>query len=212
MIQVLLDQLLAFVPREQAALDSGETEGRPEYPDGLYMGGKYKPERLLLAAEWSLRRYAGDMVEIGVLGGGTTVKLARLAAQYGRRVIAVDPWVPGQGGCAETTRQEFTGRTWKYRALIDVVHDYSQSEAAVRYIKARPLCFAYIDGAHYYEPCSTDIETVSHCAGVIVLDDLWMEGVLRAFGEAGQRPDREAFSHRILAEGYLLPVLHVERG
>jgi hypothetical protein len=68
------------------------------------------------------------------------------------------------------------------------------------------LAFAYIDGAHFYEECSTDIETVSHCAGIIMLDDLWMAGVLQAFEEAGQKPDREAFSHRVLAEGYLLPV------
>ena len=214
-MQSLIDQILAYVPKEQVALMARET-GRPDCRGKPYMGSKYKRDRIEMVAKWCLGRYGGDLVEIGVLAGGTTIRLAKLARQYNRRVIAVDPWLPptanrrAHGGCTETTRQEFTGRTWKYRHLIDVIHNYSQAGAAVQFIKARPLAFAYIDGAHFYEECSTDIETVSHCAGVIMLDDLWMAGVLQAFEEAGQKPDREAFSHRVLAEGYLLPILHVE--
>ena len=215
MMQSLINQILAYVPKEQVALMARET-GRPDCRGKPYMGSKYKRDRIEMVAKWCLNRYAGDLIEIGVLAGGTTVRLAKLAHQYNRRVVAVDPWIPSttgykaHGGCTSSTMLEFFANTKKYRHLIDVIHAYSQAEAVVRSIKKRALCFAYIDGAHFYEECSTDIETVSHCAGIIMLDDLWMAGVLQAFEEAGQKPDREAFSHRVLAEGYLLPVLHVE--
>lgn len=198
------DRILSFVPKEQAAIASGEISDR----GGLsYCGGRYKLDRILIAAEFSLQRYPGDLVEIGVLGGGTTIKLAKLAHRYGRHIIAVDPWIPekGRGGCTETTRSEFMKRMRKYLHMTDVLHDLSQSKKVINFIKARSLSFAYIDGAHYYEPCGADIETVWHCAGIIALDDLWMEGVKRAFVEAGEHSDKDALYHDVLAEGYLLP-------
>ena len=207
-MQVFRDQVLAFVPKENAAFASGESNNR----GGLdHCGSKYKHERLLMAAELSMKRQPGDIVEIGVLGGGQTVRLAKLAHRYGQRVIAVDPWLPASSGyrysatCTETTRSEFMGRVRKYLHMIDVLHDFSQSTEVINFIKARPVSFVFIDGAPIYEACFIDIKTVWHCEGIIAMDDLWMKGVKRAFLEAGERPGKEAFYHDVLAEGYLLP-------
>lgn len=207
-MKIFSDQILAYVSKERAAFASGESDDRGGM---LHCGGRYKPERLLLAAELSMKRYPGDLVEIGVLGGGNTVRLARLAHRYGRRIIAVDPWIPASSGykyaatCTETMKDEFMDRVQKYLYMIDVLHDFSQAEEVVSVIKARPLSFVYIDGAHAYEPCSIDIKTTWHCAGIIAVDDLWMKGVKRAFLEAGERLGKDILYHDVLAEGYLLP-------
>ena len=204
-MQSFRDQILAYIPKEEAALAAGKI--KPHLPNGLHMGCNLRQKRWLIAAEYSLQRHPGDLVEIGVLSGGTTIHLAKLANRYGRRVIAVDPWVwdadyKGKGGCTETTHDEFYARMKDYLHIVDVIYDFS--ERAADTIKARDICFGLIDGAHFYDPCKRDIETLWYCAGIIALDDLWMEGVKRAFLEAGEKQGREAFYHDRLAEGYLL--------
>jgi hypothetical protein len=206
-MQSFRDQILAFIPKEEAALATGKIT--PHLPDGLHMGCNLRYKRWLIAAEYSIQRHPGDLVEIGVLGGINTLRLAKLANRYGRRVIAVDPWVwnhdyKAWGGCTETTRAEFYARMKNYLHIVDVLDDYSQSERVISFIKAREICFGLIDGAHFYGPCKNDIETLWHCTGIIALDDLWIEGVKRAFLEAGEKPGREAFYHNRLSEGYLL--------
>lgn len=178
-------------------------------PTGQHSGCTLRHERTLIAAEWSLQRFPGDLVEIGVLEGVHTLRLAKLAEQYGRRIIAVDPWnnekeYPWKGGCKSKTEENFYSRMGSYLRIVDVLGDYSQSVFVTRYIKDRAICFGYIDGAHAYEPCKTDIDTLWHCNGIIALDDLWMKGVKQAFLEAGKRPEREAWFCEELAEGYLL--------
>jgi len=206
-MQSFRDQILAYIPKEETALAAGKI--KPHLPDGLHMGCNLRHERWLIAAEYSIQRYPGDLVEIGVLGGVQTLRLAKLANRYGRRVIAVDPWVwdpdyKNRAGCTETTRAEFYERMKGYLHIIDVLDDISQSGRVINFIKARDICFGLIDGAHFYEPCKRDIETLWYCSGIIALDDLWMEGVKRAFLEAGKKQGREAFYHARLAEGYLL--------
>jgi hypothetical protein len=43
----------------------------------------------------ALQHLEGDIIEIGAYMGGGTVKLARFAKEYGRRVFAVDTFDPG---------------------------------------------------------------------------------------------------------------------
>jgi hypothetical protein len=43
----------------------------------------------------ALQHLEGDIIEIGAYMGGGTVKLARFAREYGRRVFAVDTFDPG---------------------------------------------------------------------------------------------------------------------
>lgn len=199
--------ILNFIPREEEALRSGQID--PHLPDALHFGCNFRHIRNLVAAQYSIENFPGDLVEIGVLEGGTTIELAKLADRYGRRVIAVDPFnfaadYIGHGGCSDHTRANFYERMANYLHIVDVLENYSTAQQVVDFIKAREICFGYIDGSHTYEACKFDIETLWHCTGIIALDDLWMEGVKQAFLEAGERPGREAFYSDKLAEGYLL--------
>lgn len=189
----------SYAGREHQAIESGEISDRGGLP---YMGGKFKRERLLEIARFSARRWPGDFLEIGCLGGGTTLELARLASEFSRRVIAVDPWVVG--GIVKLHHYgDFLCRIAPYANIVDVIKDFSQSPDVVNYIKKQELAFVYIDGEHTNEACSTDLDTVSHCRGVIAVDDLWQ--VETAFIEGAMRLNRIPIYHSTLAEGYLLP-------
>ena len=42
----------------------------------------------------------------------------------------------------------------------------------IKKIKSINICFASVDGLHTKEACYSDIMSVSHCSGVIAVDDV----------------------------------------
>jgi len=148
-------------------------------PDPPWMNYE-QSDRIREVARLCAGAYPGDLVEIGCHTGGTTRELGIVAREHGRRVIAVDPWEENP-----PIYDDFLRRTKEYGDLIDVIRLPSQNGEAVKQIKARPLCFAFVDGLHEYEALACDIRTVAHCVGVIAVDDVnWRPNDLRkAFWE-----------------------------
>lgn len=170
---------------------------------------KFRP-RMESIADYCARRWKGDLIEIGCLYGATTLRLARVARYYGRRVICVDPWKQEPFYKANPFGY-FQKITAMYSDIIDIVKMRSQEQEAIDYVQARDLCFALVDGAHSYKAVKSDLMTVAHCRGIIAVDDLFIwegaqtyrAGIRKAMLEASIEQQRIAILS-LTREGYLL--------
>lgn len=165
--------------------------------------GTQQSDRLRAVASECALFWEGDFVEIGCCAGNTTLQLARVARRFGRRVLAVDPWAED-----EAVYERFVENTRECSDIIDVVRLPSQNEQAIEQIKARSLCFAFVDGLHTHEALLSDIVTVGHCKGVVAVDDVGYacepEDLRPAFFEGAQMIGRGVYWHPRCREGYLL--------
>ncbi len=163
--------------------------------------------RVVEAAKASLAMFPGDIIEIGAYQGVTTAELAAVAQKYKRRVMVVDPWIPGTQNCSGSEYETFLENTKRYKGLIDVVRLSSMDPEAVRQMRERPIAFAFVDGLHEYEPCLSDIQAVSHCLGAIAVDDIsWNQGCLAAFEQSKHKLQLKDVGGSSYREGYLLPL------
>jgi predicted O-methyltransferase YrrM len=163
-------------------------------------------ERVACVAELCAERWPGDFVEIGCYVGETTKKLAKVAEQYRRRLIAVDPWMAGTQNCEGWEYDAFLRNIEPYMDSVDIVRASSLDRKTIALIKARTLSFAFVDGLHTYSACLSDIQTTSHCEGIIGVDDiLWDNEIMLAFRRGAHLTHRTAIHHSLCREGYLLP-------
>ena len=170
--------------------------------DYWHYGWTGTPHRVSIIAELAAKHYPGDIAEIGCAKGVTMVGLAKVASDHDRRVIAIDPWQRDLKDGHSLDFETFTKGTESYTDIIDVLRMKSQDEAAIRYLKAAPLCFAYIDGEHNYDALASDIGAVFHAAVIAVDDILWDWRLLRAFRDEAK--DRQKIRHPFCNEGYIL--------
>lgn len=178
-------------------------------------GSAQNRPRLKSVAEYCIERWPGDIIEIGLGHGRTTMIFAEIARACGRRVIGVDPF-DVRTGFGDNRSEQFniyTKNTRPWQDTIDLIKESSLVPETVATIKARELCFAYVDGLHQYEACLSDILTVGHCNGIIAVDDILVpEGYpagftiacRRAFSEGAEKLGRQALSHYLSREGYLV--------
>jgi len=165
-------------------------------------------ERIPAIAALCAESFPGDLLEIGCLRGNMTVPLLKVAEKYGRRVMAIDPWITGTPNCNGTEYPTFLKRTRPWRGRLDIMRLRSQDPVAIAAMKERELCFAYIDGLHKYPACLSDIHAAAHCKGIIVVDDVRdVPQVLKALYVGAQETLREAIFSREPSplEGYILP-------
>jgi len=168
--------------------------------------------RVEAVARYCAEHWEGDLVEIGCLYGSATVLFAQIAHEYGRRVIAVDPFII-EPYYPPNVYEMFCGMMAPWRGVLDELKISSLSKEAIDYVKGRPLCFVYVDGAHAYEAVVSDIRTTAHCAGIIAVDDIieWRHkpgsnaDIRRAFNEEAASTCRMPMSHYLCREGYLMP-------
>lgn len=187
-----------------------------------WQGSFQNHQRLGLVAEYCALNYPGDLVEIGCLFGEATVIFAEVARRHGRRVIAVDPWQYDLGDPYYDPDKNhyklFCDATAEWMDIIDVMRISSLDPQAINEIRAHSLCFAYQDGLHTYEGVTTDLDTLSHCAGIIAVDDVMMYDVKpssnaptrRAFYEGAVRLGRLPMTHYLSREWYLMPPQEVK--
>jgi len=161
-------------------------------------------DRVLEVAKYAVKHYPGDLAEIGCMTGATTKSLAALAAAHKRRVIAIDPWEPGTQNCDGTEYETFLENTAPYKRIVNVLRMRSQLDEASDYLRARALCFAFVDGSHEYEDCFWDIMATSHAPIICVDDVLWNSAVRLAFEHGAGDLDREVVTNRWAKEGYLI--------
>jgi hypothetical protein len=167
-------------------------------------GGTRQRDRLEKVAEWCAATWPGDLVEIGCLTGAMTVRLARIAARHGRRVIAVDPWTPGIQECKDGDYERFLANIKPHRDRVDVMRLPSQNEEVKAIVKKRELCFTLIDGLHTGEAVSSDILTVAH-AQIIAVDEVLHNAKIRsAFVQGARQTGKTPVNLVLWREGYLV--------
>lgn len=169
------------------------------HSDYWHYGWRGTSERVAAVAELAVAEFPGDLVEIGCAQGLTTERLAKLAAEHGRKVIAVDPWER-----APDDFQEFSNRIEPYRDSVIILPMKSQRPEVRQRLGETELCFAWVDGEHNYPALLSDLQAVAH-AGVIAVDDiLWDWQLLRAFHEIGEETGRARIRHPWCNEGYIV--------
>lgn len=200
-----MDRDVEFISRVYAKLTDEDLKAYRA--NDLDFGSHQNRPRLKRVAEYCVQHWPGDLIEIGLLHGNTTIILAEVASRYGRRVVGVDPFDSPR---YKDYYQVFLGNTKPWRDIIDIIKLSSTDPGAIAIIKARELCFAYVDGLHEYEACYSDIRTVGHCNGIIAVDDIhvrykFAQGLLRAFYDGAALLNRVPMDCTISREGYLVP-------
>lgn len=198
-IPFLVERLETWDAEERTLIDAGDPQG-----DGAF----YQRERIAAGARWAVSKFAGDLVEIGVLHGSTTVRLAEVARIAKRRVIAIDPFEVGTQNVEPETYGIFCQTIEPYVDVIDFMRMRSDDERVTAELRERKLAFAFVDGLHEWDAALYDLIAVSH-AGLIVLDDTrWskdVSGALTEFGGVGmQRFFRKVISHSYWRESWIV--------
>lgn len=177
--------------------------GEGQWASPWTKGTAQRRHRLEAIATYAAERWKGDLLEIGAYCGQTTIILAEIAKKHKRRVIAIDPWEVGRQNCDGHEYGEFLKATKPWKRIIDVIKLPSEDEKAIETIKARELCFAYVDGRHTYENCYSDIMACAHAVIVAVDDLVWNVDVERAFYDAQADSLKSLIRHEMTTEAYL---------
>ena len=123
--------------------------------------------------EKALQKLDGDLIEIGAYVGGGTVKLARFAGKYDKKVYAVDIFKPG----ADRTETpagvkmsdiyeaflEGRGQFEVYRETtrgFDNIVTIKEDSKSVRFPKEQGFMFGFIDGNHHPDYVKNDFDIV----------------------------------------------------
>lgn len=121
----------------------------------------------------SLHRLEGDLIEIGSFMGGGTVKLAKYARKYGKRVFAVDIFDPATDNTAtpDGTRMSdiylafLEGHT-QLEIYEEAVHGLDnvvtirQDSKTVSFPAEQKFIFGFIDGNHHPDYVRNDFNII----------------------------------------------------
>jgi predicted O-methyltransferase YrrM len=151
--------------------------------------------KLPYAAEFCCQNFNGDLVEIGCLRGSMTLLYAKVAKKYNRKVWAIDPWYEDNKKYDKNLQgfyDEFLEKIKDYKDYVEIIKASSLDKDTIKKIKNIDICFASVDGLHTKDACYSDIMSVSHCSGVIAVDDVidsrgeinWQQKMRDAIGEA----------------------------
>ncbi|MFN7562062.1 MAG: class I SAM-dependent methyltransferase [Prosthecobacter sp.] len=215
----LLRVVLGQVAKARSVADSRLPEGlEPLFllPDerrhnatceNMYIfGGSLQRQRLDNFARWSAARYPGDFVEIGAFKGETSKLLAKAAAETGRRLIVIDPWMTGTMDCDGTEHEQFLANIAPWKEHVDVWRESSLAPGIIARLKERPLCFAFVDGLHTLKACFSDIMAAGHAQGIIATDDVrYNQDLAFVHCHAARLLGREAVIDPDMREAYILP-------
>ena len=134
---------------------------------------KLEEEYVYEVARKACEEYEGNLIEIGLGYGSTTLKLLELAEEFNRIVIGVDPFEDGwdkmQKGFGEPYPYEMF--VCKDHPRLKLIKKDSFSLEVWKEVKTDKLCFAHVDGDQSSRArVSYDIELVNHSA-IICVDD-----------------------------------------
>lgn len=201
----------SFVPLEQEAIRVAQHRNRtvitPSFQASYHdytqwqAGAEYLRERLATVARLAAE-HEGDLVEIGSFLGETSVLLAAIAKEKGKKLLCVDPYQTGTQDCGGSEYEIFLDHIQPFGDTVEHVRLSSQDERAIARLKDTPLCFALVDGLHTYNAAYTDMLTVRH-ARVVAVDDMWMAPVAQAFKDFPAPQDRKLHLFP-LREAYLV--------
>ena len=117
-------------------------------------------------------QYQGDIVEIGAGTGETTIELLKLAKEFNKKVIVIDPFTTNDMPPSYVySIDAFLKKTDEYKDYLEFHRLNSLSHEAWLVVKDRQVCFAFIDGLQYLGAVWHDLRLTAH-ARVQCLDDM----------------------------------------
>ena len=169
-------------------------------------GSRQQAERIMMVADWCAAQWPGDLVEVTCRVGNMTRSLGAVARKHGRRVKALMLWGHGADNWnslyvehPNSPHAEDMKKVVAFKDIIDVIPGRPHWNRP-------PLCFALVDSMNDGRAYRNDIGMVSHCAGLIAVDDsLWHVAVAGAFLAMSHELQRGAIQHPLCREVYLLP-------
>lgn len=117
----------------------------------------------------------GNICEIGAGHGTTTKLLCQIAANYNRKVIAVDPFEIGWEDMPSSYRygmNEFNKLLSEYSNLYLIQLPSQDSAVLGHLLQHDPICFGFIDGLQSVEAVLSDIALVEKLnVPLVCIDD-----------------------------------------
>jgi len=119
--------------------------------------------------ERALQKLEGDIIEIGAFMGGGTIKLAKFARKYGKKVYAIDTFEPGldktiskSGPTACDVYEAFL----QGRSMLEVYQETTrgfdniitikEDSRKVKFNKEQKFIFGFVDGCHQQDYVNND--------------------------------------------------------
>ncbi len=127
----------------------------------------------LMFAKDCMERLDGDILEIGCRYGAHTIPFADLAAHYGRKVVAVDPYNGDQEG-NQRVMEKFIENIGNRKNIFFYRAPSQNANLQEKIIKGYKICYVFIDGLHDDISCTSDVNFVEKCIeqfGLICIDD-----------------------------------------
>lgn len=152
-----------------------ETRTSPSYTD--HLGGFLFKARQIQAASWACKNFPGDLLEIGVLCGDTSVCLAALARMHNRKLVCIDNW-PTTGVAApyrlDLAEKAFYEQMAPWKDVYELWRVDAHDDETLKKLGERQWCYALSDDGHQYQDHFRELCAVLPAAtGVVVADDVY---------------------------------------
>lgn len=122
-----------------------------------------------------LQKLEGDIIEIGAFMGGGTIKLAKFAQRYGKKVYAIDVFDPSldktmskSGVEACEVYQAFLQGRSMLEVYQETTRDFGniitirQDSKKVKFDKEQRFIFGFVDGCHQLAYVTSDFYVIWH--------------------------------------------------
>lgn len=142
----------------------------PKVPDNDFVGYE---TLVAFIKERGLQKLAGDIIEIGAFMGGGTIKLAKFAQRYGKKVYAIDVFDPSldktmskSGVEACEVYQAFLQGRSMLEVYQETTRDFSniitirQDSQKVKFNKEQGFIFGFVDGCHQLAYVTNDFYVI----------------------------------------------------
>lgn len=179
----------------------------------------------------ALLELEGDIIEIGAYMGGGTIKLARLAKQYGKKVYVVDIFDPvldktiSKGGVTAT---EVYQAFLEGRSMWDVYQEATRNfdniitirtdSMKVRFDEGQKFVFGFVDGCHQRAHVENDFHIIWPklvSGGVLGFHDYqyddWPEVTEAVVGLMDKHKDEISEAHEIAGSYGISSILLIKK-
>jgi cephalosporin hydroxylase len=172
-----------------------------------YLGGFYFRDRMELLARRCCEKYPGDIIEIGVYSGDTSIRFVKLAKEFGRKFIAIDIWQGDPYYRLWECEALFMEKMKPYMDIVEILKVDAHTEQSVIEIMKRKYCFALSDDGHKYEYHLSELSALLPVTnGIVVADDVYYEpDVKNAIRDSvAKNPGWNIMYGKGLREGYMV--------
>jgi predicted O-methyltransferase YrrM len=176
------------------------------------LGGYLFRKRQKFLAELAVKSCPGDLIEIGVLSGDTSVLLADVARRYNRKLVCIDNW-PTEGIAApyrlDLAEEAFYKTMEPYKDVYELWRVDAHDPETLKRIGSRQWCYALSDDGHLYSEHLAELcALLPVTTGIVVADDVYYHNDVKdAMRDAAAKTSGWRILHAEnlqLREGYLV--------